>query len=187
MIAFCDFGQHIRYGCEYDDSSDVGPQRPLLPQPIYLYSGRLEDGQTAMAADTCGDGACSLHCLWGSLISTPAGNTFYCDDARAKLVEAMPDDVDVIFGSSCGANRSPKIVPKRHIIEAKSQEQKALSQRPCWTRLGGSWRGLGASWRPSPKNARGARFFGTLLGSSWRPLGAVLASKMVPESKKNRS
>ena len=103
MIAFCDCGQHIRYGCEYDDSSDVGPQRPLLPQPIYLYSGRLEDGQTAMAADTCGDGACSLHCLWGSLISTPAGNTFYCEDARAKLVEAMPEDVDVIFGSSCGA------------------------------------------------------------------------------------
>ena len=56
-----------------------------------------------MAAETCGDGACSLHCLWGSLMSTPAGNTFYCEDARAKLLEAMPDNLDMILASSCGA------------------------------------------------------------------------------------
>ena len=56
-----------------------------------------------MAAETCGDGACSLHCLWGSLMSTPAGNTFYCEDARGKLLEAMPDNLDMILASSCGA------------------------------------------------------------------------------------
>ena len=90
------------YGGEYDDISDMKLKRPLLPKTSYLYSGRLEDGQTAMAAETCGDGACSLHCLWGSLISTPMGNTFYCEDARAKLVDAMPDNVDLILESSCG-------------------------------------------------------------------------------------
>ena len=60
--------------------------------------------------------------------------------------------------------------------------------------LGGSWWVLGGSWRPTPKNEVSSPFFGALLGPSWGRLGAVLAvswavlpSKMVPESEKNRS
>ena len=86
---------------ENDDSADY--KRVSLPKACWLYSGWLEDGQMATAAETCGDGACSLHCLWGSLISTPSGNIYYCEDARRKLCEAMPLDVSDMSNSPCGA------------------------------------------------------------------------------------
>ena len=68
-----------------------------------LFSGKVEEDDMATAFDTCGDGACSLHALWGSVISTPVGNTYYCDDARHKLLVYMLIDVTTILNSPCGA------------------------------------------------------------------------------------
>ena len=78
-------------------------KRHLVPKVCSDYFGRLDDGQEATAAETCGDGACSLHSLWGSVISSPFGNMYYCEDARRKLCEAMPIDVNDILSSPCGA------------------------------------------------------------------------------------
>ena len=33
----------------------------ILPKACLLFSGRFDDGQWATAAETCGDGACSIH------------------------------------------------------------------------------------------------------------------------------
>ena len=46
---------------------------------------RLDDGQLARAAETRGDGACSLHALWGLEISFRSRNEYYCEDARANI------------------------------------------------------------------------------------------------------
>ena len=88
-----------------DDWEDglAGRKRLIIPKLCIFLFGLLEDGQMATAAETCGDGACSLHSLWGSVISTPAGNTYYCEDARHKLCEAMPIYVSDILNSACGA------------------------------------------------------------------------------------
>ena len=88
---------------EYGDDDTAERKRALMPQKCQLFSGRLEDGQMATAAETCGDGTCSLHSLWGSVMWTPAGNTYFCEDAREKLCEAMPIDVTYILNSPCGA------------------------------------------------------------------------------------
>ena len=63
----------------------------------------LADGQLARAAVTCGDGACSLHAIWGTL--TPIGDRteYYCVDARTTLCNAMPIDLQELRNSRCGA------------------------------------------------------------------------------------
>ena len=88
-----------------EDEADVMAiaRRHLVPKVCEDYLGRLDDGQQATAAETCGDGACSLHSLWGSVISSPFGNMYYCEDARRKLCEAMPIDVNDILTSPCDA------------------------------------------------------------------------------------
>ena len=73
-----------------------------MPNACALLSGRLEDGQMATAALTCDDGACSLHSLWGVVIATPAGGMYFCQDARQKLCDSMPDDVQDVRNSRCG-------------------------------------------------------------------------------------
>ena len=78
-------------------------KRLIIPTPCIFSTGLLEDGQMATAAQTCGDGACSLHSLWGSVFSTPVVSTYYCEDARHKLCEAMPIYVSDILKSACGA------------------------------------------------------------------------------------
>ena len=88
---------------EFEDVGIGDGKRPVMAKACLLYSGRLEDGQLATAAATVGDGACSLHSLWGSVIYTPAGSTYYCADARDKLCEAMPTNVNDISKSCCGA------------------------------------------------------------------------------------
>ena len=86
---------------EYED--DGSRKRHVMPQNAFpFFSGSFDDGQWATAAETIGDGACSLHSLWGSVISTPAGSAYYCEDARHKLCEEMPTDVSVILNSECG-------------------------------------------------------------------------------------
>ena len=87
---------------EYGDDDTAERKRALMPQKCQLFSGRLEDGQMATAAETCGDGTCSLHSPRGSVMWTPAGNTYFCENARRKLCEAMPAEVSEIWTSPCG-------------------------------------------------------------------------------------
>ena len=47
----------------------------------------------ATVAVTTGDGACSLHALWGTVIPTSQGNEYYCENPRDKLCYAMPAEV----------------------------------------------------------------------------------------------
>ena len=63
----------------------------------------LADGQLARAAVTCGDGACSLHALWGTLIPCEDRTEYYCVDARTTLCNAMPIDLQELRNSRCGA------------------------------------------------------------------------------------
>ena len=74
----------------------------LMPKASLLMTGLLDKGEAATAAETCGDGACSLHCLWGSVIPSPAGNMYFCEDARQKLCSAMPVEVSDILSTPCG-------------------------------------------------------------------------------------
>ena len=50
----------------------------------------LADGQLARAAATNGDGACSLHALWGTLRPQQGATEYYCTDARRAQYDAMP-------------------------------------------------------------------------------------------------
>ena len=96
------FSYDANVDCELFLSEYGDDKRCVLPKACLLFSGRLEDGQMATAAETCGDGACSLHSIWGSMISSPAGSPYYCKDARHKLCEEMPTDVSAISNSPCG-------------------------------------------------------------------------------------
>ena len=96
------FSYDANVDCELFLSEYGYDKRCILPKACLLFSGRLDDGQMATAAETCGDGACSLHSIWGSVISTPAGSAYCCKDARHKLCEEIPTDVSVILNSECG-------------------------------------------------------------------------------------
>ena len=74
----------------------------LMPKACLLVSGLVEQGADATAAETCGDGACSLHSIWGSVIPTPSGNMYYCENARQKLCNSMPVDVTDMLSTRCG-------------------------------------------------------------------------------------
>ena len=75
----------------------------MMPKACNVFTGFLEDGQTAKAARTCGDGACSLHSIWGTAIYNPTGNEYYCENARRKLCESMPTDVNTMLNSAYGS------------------------------------------------------------------------------------
>ena len=87
---------------EYFDDGTAVRKRPLLPRACTDCAGRLEGAEMATAAETCADGACSLHSIWGSVISNPTGNYYYCKDARLILCDSMPTDVGAISNSPCG-------------------------------------------------------------------------------------
>ncbi len=87
---------------EYSNDGTAVRKRPLLPRACTYFTGRLEGAEMATAAETCADGACSLHSIWGSVIFTPDGNYYDCEDARQKLCEEMPTDVGAISNSPCG-------------------------------------------------------------------------------------
>ena len=63
----------------------------------------LADGELARAAETCGDGACSVHALWGTLTAIDDRTEYYCVDARTTLCNAMPIDLQELRNSRCGA------------------------------------------------------------------------------------
>ena len=63
----------------------------------------LADGRLARAAETCGDGACSLHALWGTLTPMEYGIKYFCMNARITLRDAMPIDLQELINSRCGA------------------------------------------------------------------------------------
>ena len=63
----------------------------------------LADGRLARAAETRGDGACSLHALWGTLIPCKDRTEYFCVDARTTLCNAMPIDPQEMLNSRCGA------------------------------------------------------------------------------------
>ena len=63
----------------------------------------LADGRLARAAKTCGDGACSLHALWGTLTPGDRGIEYLCLDARTTLCNAMPIDLQELRNSRWGA------------------------------------------------------------------------------------
>ena len=69
---------------EFGDEDEAARKGNLIPAKI-AFTGVLEDGQMATAALTDGDGACSPHSLWGSVVSCPLGNKYYCHHARRKL------------------------------------------------------------------------------------------------------
>ena len=87
---------------EYLDDGTAARKRSLLPKACLGITGCLEDGQGATAATTCGDGACSLHSLWGDVIRLSGVCTYFCEGARQKLCEAMPLTVNAIFDTACG-------------------------------------------------------------------------------------
>ena len=90
--------------CKQSDLGDVvaiGTQQ-LVPTACSNWMP-LEDGRLARAAETCGDGACSLHALWSTLRSYNNRNDYYCEVARRTLCNAMPADVQEIINSRCGA------------------------------------------------------------------------------------
>ncbi len=87
---------------EYLDDGTAVRKRSFMPKACSGITGCLEDGQEATAAATCGDGACSLHSLWGEVISLSGIFTYYCEGARQKLCEAMPTAVNAILNSACG-------------------------------------------------------------------------------------
>ena len=81
---------------EYQDDGAPVRKRRVMPRregPECLLTGRLDAGQMATAAATTGDGACSLHALWGTVIPTSQGNEYYCENPRDKLCYAMPAEV----------------------------------------------------------------------------------------------
>ena len=86
---------------EFGDEDEAARTRNLIPAKI-APTGRLEDGQMATAALTAGDGACSLHSLWGNVKADMAGNMYYRKNAREKLLKSMPTDVTRILTSPCG-------------------------------------------------------------------------------------
>ena len=75
---------------DFREAGSAARKDVLMPKASLLMTGLPDEGDTATAAETCGDGACSLHCLWGSVIPSPAGNMYFCEDARQKLCNAMP-------------------------------------------------------------------------------------------------
>ena len=88
---------------EHDVDSMALARRSLVPAVCWDYCGLLEDGQEARAAETKGDGACSLHALWGEVRPDRHANLYYCEGAREKLCEAMPSAAAEVLNSPCAA------------------------------------------------------------------------------------
>jgi hypothetical protein len=93
---------HEVFMSECQDDASIVRGCSVMPNTCALLSGRLEDGHMATAAFTCDDGACSLHALWGVVINSPAGGMYFCEDARQKLCDTMPDNVNTILNTRCG-------------------------------------------------------------------------------------
>ena len=56
----------------------------------------IENGNEHTAIATNGDGACALHALWGVPRTNPYDKTtqlYSCDNARARLLDFLQDDV----------------------------------------------------------------------------------------------
>ena len=88
MSGYCDAAvEHEILLSEYQGD---GARVSLMPRregegEACLLTGRLDAGQMATAAATTGDGACSLHALWGTVIPTSQGNEYYCENPRDQL------------------------------------------------------------------------------------------------------
>ena len=101
--ATCDASVDLEMFCSASNDGAVAiATRHLVPDVCSNWM-HLEDGQLARAGKTCGDGACSLHALWGSVTARPPNNEYYREDARANVCNAMPVDVHEILNSRCGA------------------------------------------------------------------------------------
>ena len=75
----------------------------LMPKEMILATCLIEDRQFARAAVTWGYGACSPHCLWGSVVKSHTGNMYLCEEARRKQCEAMLTDANETLKSPCAA------------------------------------------------------------------------------------
>ena len=99
------------------------------PTAVDRLAGTIEDGDTATAAQTCGDGTVSLHSLWGSVKPTlDDGGIFFCPNARLRSCQQMPIDCFTVFASPCGVAArqllqniaaDPKAAPKDGAAPAK--------------------------------------------------------------------
>ena len=134
---------------EYGDDDKAARTRDLMPMKTGESTGRLEDGQMATAALTEGDGACSLHSLWGSVISSPLGNKYFCEDARRKLCVQMPTDVNDILNSRCGA-------AVRDLIDDTWTDLKAYVKRRIQKEdpRDGDEKGVAVMWRHLPSSQK---------------------------------
>ena len=99
----CDASVDLEMFCNQNELVDMVATGMLLSPTACSNWMPLEDGQLARAAETCGDGACSLHALWGTLRSYNNRTDYFCEDARRTLCNAMPADVQELINSRCGA------------------------------------------------------------------------------------
>ena len=62
------------------------------------------DDQTWVAAPTIGDGACALHSVWGVWTQMQGRLAFYCEDARRKLLNEIPEDTQFLLAHNASAS-----------------------------------------------------------------------------------
>ena len=87
----------------------------------------LADGRLARAAETRGDGACSLHALWGTLTPIDYGIKYFCMNARTTLCNAMPIDLQELINSRCGA--AVEALLHNLLADAVSYRMRAMQQQ----------------------------------------------------------
>ena len=83
-----------------EDVSDDITQLGLCHQPVSQEPWRgagYIDGVPYTAASTCGDGACSLHMLFGR--PSEDGDQLFMKDVREKVLSILPADVSSALGS----------------------------------------------------------------------------------------